>query len=179
MKGIVFTEFLAFVADFWGEDMVDDIIEASAVPSRGAYTSVGTYPHQEMVSLLRALSDRSKLSADNVMQRFGFHLADRFSLLFPTFFSRSESFFVFLASIDDYIHVEVKKLYPDAELPSFEVVQTDGSVMTMRYHSSRKMEAFAEGLILGFARHFGRKIIVETMDDGNGATLFVITEMHS
>jgi Haem-NO-binding len=179
MKGIVFTEFLAFVAGFWDENMVDDLIEASALPSRGAYTSVGTYDHREMVSLLLALSERSQLSPDDLMQRFGFYLSDRFALLFPAFFSRSDSFFTFLASIDDYIHVEVKKLYPDAELPSFDVVKIEGAVMTMRYRSSRKMEAFAEGLILGSARHFGCKILIERTEEEDGSILFVVTEMQA
>ena len=39
MKGIVFTEFLDFVADRYGEDTVDDIIDASELPSAGAYTA--------------------------------------------------------------------------------------------------------------------------------------------
>lgn len=179
MKGIVFTEFLAFVADLWGEDMVDDIIEVSALPSGGAYTSVGTYDHSEMVSLLIAVSKRAECSPDDLLQRFGFHLADRFALLFPAFFIRSPDFFTFLASIDDYIHVEVQKLYPDAELPSFEVMQTEGSEMTMRYRSSRKMEAFAEGLILGCARHFERKIIIQRSEDDDGSTIFTVTEIRS
>ncbi len=179
MKGIIFTEFLTFVANFWGEDMVDDIIDASALPSGGAYTSVGTYDHREMVSLLKALSTRSQCSADDLMQRFGFHLADRFAMLFPDFFHRSDSFFEFLASIDDYIHVEVQKLYPDAELPSFDVLQTEGPQMMMRYRSSRKMEALAEGLILGCARQFRRAILIEKSDGGDGSTLFTVTEIQA
>lgn len=178
MKGIVFTEFLAFVADLWGEDMVDDIIEVSTLPSGGAYTSVGTYDHAEMVSLLSAMSKRSECAPEDLLQRFGFHLADRFALLFPSFFTRASSFFTFLASIDDYIHVEVQKLYPDAELPSFEVMQTEGSEMTMRYRSSRKMEDFAEGLILGCARHFERKIIIQRTEDDDGSTLFTVIEIQ-
>lgn len=179
MKGVVFTEFLTFVAKVWDEDMVDDIIETAALPSGGAYTSVGTYDHSEMVCLLGELSQRSNISTDALMQQFGFYLAERFATFFPGFFSRSANLFAFLASIDDYIHVEVKKLYPDAELPSFDVVHSAGAMMSMRYRSTRKMEALAEGLIHGSAHHFGCKVHLETSDGGDGSIVFVIHEIQS
>lgn len=67
MKGMVFTEFLDFVAARFGDDMVDDIVEASPLESGGAYTAVGTYSHGEMVALCSAPASRpassSRLSA--------------------------------------------------------------------------------------------------------------------
>lgn len=179
MKGVVFTEFLAFVAETWDEDMVDDIIEASVLASGGAYTSVGTYDHREIICLLEQLSSRSKCSKNALMQQFGFYLAGRFAAFFPQFFARSNSLFAFLASVDDYIHVEVKKLYPDAELPTFDVLEKTEAQMSMCYRSSRKMEALAEGLIYGAARHFGRTINVVTSDGGDGSVVFVINEVHA
>ncbi|OLP44421.1 heme NO-binding domain-containing protein [Rhizobium oryziradicis] len=179
MKGVVFTEFLAFVSESWDEDMADDIVEASSLASGGAYTSVGTYDHREIICLLEALSVRVTLSKEALMQQFGFYLAGRFSVFFPQFFTRCGTLFAFLASIDDYIHVEVKKLYPDAELPSFDVLDSDEAQMSMRYRSSRKMEALAEGLIYGAAHHFGRTINVVAKDGGDGSVIFVINETHS
>src|SRR5262245_35992633 len=52
MKGVVFTEFLEMVGAKFGEDMVDDVILACELPSGGAYTSVGTYDHQELFALV-------------------------------------------------------------------------------------------------------------------------------
>lgn len=179
MKGVVFTEFLAFVAEIWDEDMVDDIIEAAALPSQGAYTSVGTYDHREIVSLLFQLSERGQCPVDDLMERFGFYLAGRFSEVFPSFFSRCSNLYTFLASIDDYIHVEVQKLYPDAELPSFDVLQNDGVTMVLRYRSTRKMDALAEGLMHGAASHFGKNIRVEKNGSDDGSVIFVITEVPS
>ena len=179
MKGVVFTEFLAFVSESWDEDLVDDIIEASALESGGAYTRVGTYDHREIVSLLEALSFRTEQPKDALMRQFGFYLAGRFSVFFPQFFTRCDTLFAFLASIDDYIHVEVKKLYPDAELPSFDVLQSDETQMSMRYRSSRKMEALAQGLIYGAAHHFGCTIHVAASDGGDGSVIFAINEARS
>lgn len=42
MKGLVFTEFLDFVAALRGGDMVDDVIDDCRLPNGGAYTALGT-----------------------------------------------------------------------------------------------------------------------------------------
>ena len=54
MKGIVFTEFLEMVEAQFGLDTVDAIIENSDLPSRGAYTAVGT----DMEKMGKAISSQ-------------------------------------------------------------------------------------------------------------------------
>lgn len=177
MKGVVFTEFLDFVAARFGEDMVDDIIDASDLPSGGAYTAVGTYSHAEMASLGGALAARSGLPIPALLRDFGEHLSARFAKHYPAFFSRSSELFDFLESIEGHIHVEVRKLYPDAELPSFTIESRAPDRLVMLYRSPRHLEALAEGLILGSARQFGVAVRVRheplEASDGEGAR-FVI-----
>ena len=168
VKGVVFTEFLGFVKENYGEDTVDDIIDASTLPSNGAYTSVGTYPPAEMEALCHALSTQTREPAAKLVCRFGLHLSQTFAVEYPEFFSKSDSFFDFLASVEDHIHVEVRKLYPDAELPSFKVVSRTASKMIIDYQSPRRMSALAEGLILGSAKQFGVKAQVQTLTDRDG-----------
>ena len=82
-------------------------------------------------------------------------------LTLPAFFSGVDSAFTFLASIDGHIHVEVRKLYPDAELPRFECRMLGPSQMEMIYTSSRPFADLAEGLIVGCAKHFGQPMTIE------------------
>lgn len=177
MKGVVFTEFLDFVGASHGEDTVDDIIEASHLPSGGAYTAVGTYDHAEMVSLCAALSERTGAPTADLVRGFGTHLSASFARGYPAFFSRSGNFFDFLESIEAHIHVEVRKLYPDAELPTFVVEERSPTRMVLHYRSPRRMGALAEGLIIGSARQFGVEAAVRASpvegSDGQ-ATRFVI-----
>lgn len=63
MKGLVFTEFLDFVAALRGGDMVDDVIDDCRLPNGGAYTAVGTYDHAEMQALIAALAEGLMLGA--------------------------------------------------------------------------------------------------------------------
>lgn len=177
MKGVVFTEFLDFVAARFGDDMVDDIIAESAPPSGGAYTAVGTYSHGEMVALCSALAARTGQSAATVVQDFGNRLSDSFAHSHPAFFQRARTLFDFLASIEGHIHVEVRKLYPDAELPSFAIEERSETRLVMVYRSPRRMEALSEGLILGSARQYGVQVRVssEAIDTAHGsATRFVV-----
>ncbi len=177
MKGMVFTEFMDFVAERFGDDMVDDIIEASAVPSGGSYTAVGTYSHGEMVALCGALADRTAVPVGDLVRDFGDRLSDTFARDFPDFFQRAGNLFDFLASIEEHIHVEVLKLYPDAELPRFIVEERSAARMVILYQSPRRMGHLSEGLITGSARQYDVQVRVrsEVLEAGDGmATRFFI-----
>ena len=57
MKGLVFSELMAWAEDVYSPALVDQMIVHSGVPNDGAYTSVGNYPHGEALALLGALAD--------------------------------------------------------------------------------------------------------------------------
>jgi hypothetical protein len=168
MKGVVFTEFLDMVEARFSADMVDDIIDDSAVPSGGAYTSIGTYPHEEMVALIGALSHRSGVLVPDLLRTYGHHLFGRFFANYPSFFNNIGDALTFLAGIEDVIHAEVLKLYPDAELPRFEVEFHDAHELRLLYHSNRHFEDLAEGLIAGCIEHFGHPIALRREAHGQG-----------
>jgi hypothetical protein len=136
MKGVVFTEFFGMVEQVFSADMVDDLIEATEPPSGGAYTAVGTYDHAEIVAMVVELSARSGTPTDELLAAFGKHLFGRFHELYPVFFDGVPDAFSFLSSIEDVIHVEVRKLYPDAELPRFESWFPDEESMVLVYRST-------------------------------------------
>ncbi|MBC2595400.1 heme NO-binding domain-containing protein [Ruficoccus amylovorans] len=175
MKGIVFTEFLEMVESRFGVEMTDVILEEADLPmSRGAYTAVGTYPHSEMVSLVTHLSGHSGLSVPDLLKSYGEHLFGRFHALYPGFFRDGGDAFDFLTSIHEVIHVEVKKLYPDAELPSFLCSSPEPGVLRMHYISSRQMQDFAEGLIIGCLKHFNQSSTIEKELQPDGTTIFLL-----
>src|SRR5688500_13719002 len=86
MKGIVFTEFLEMVEHQFGPAIADRIIVESKVASNGAYTSVGTYDHGELVAMVVCLSAATGVPAEALVQAFGEHLFERFAVGFPQFF---------------------------------------------------------------------------------------------
>jgi len=113
-----------------------------------------------------------------LLQAFGEHLASRFVQLYPAFFAHTHDTLEFLAGVENVIHAEVCKLYPDAELPRFQVESQQPGRLVLRYLSSRHLEDFAEGLMRGCARHFGQTVQItrQPCEDGRGCTVcFVLT----
>lgn len=178
MKGVVFTEFLEMIESRYSLEVLDEVVRSAALPSGGGYTSIGTYPPQEMQSLVTQLSRVTGKPAAELLNEFGRHLLQRFTQMFPQFFLSSQSAFGFLERVEDFIHLEVKKLYPDAELPSFECQRRGDSELTMLYRSPRGLSDLAEGLMRGCIEHFGEQIDIHKQDLAGGtgkAVRFTLT----
>ena len=170
MKGIVFTEFFKMVEQSHGYDKVDQIIDIVKPESNGAYTSIGTYDHQELVSLIVAYTNLIGVEVDAVLKDFGSHLFKAFVQGYPQFFDAQDNAFNFLESVDSYIHLEVAKLYPDAQLPRFELQTKSEDLMEMVYLSNRKMSALALGLIESTLDHYEEQASIEMLplsEDGS------------
>lgn len=161
MKGVVFTEFLELVEEQFGYETVDKIIMASNSPTGGAYTAVGTYPFSELAQMLGHLSEITGIPATDLLVVFGKHLFDTFHKSYNHFFQGSQDAFDFLMNIEDYIHVEVRKLYPDAELPTFESRKSNENTLHLIYVSERKLYPLAQGLIERSLEHFKVEASIE------------------
>jgi hypothetical protein len=182
MKGVVFTEFLEMVEDRFSPEIADRIIEASDLPSGGAYTSIGTYDHTEMVQLVTQLSVATGAAVPVLVHTFGKYLFGRFTVLYPQLFEGIESAYSLLETIESTIHVEVLKLYPDAELPRFECNTSEPGRLTMIYRSTRGFADLAAGLIEGCIEHFGETIDVQREDLSGGLgthVRFSLTQQES
>jgi len=52
MKGIILSEFIEYIEQELGESAAQKIIDQSELESEGAYSRVGLYDYQELISLL-------------------------------------------------------------------------------------------------------------------------------
>ena len=154
MKGVVFTEFYDFVEEHHSPAFLQETINEADLPHNGGYTATGTYDACEMASLVARFAAKSGTDIPSALRIFGTHLFHRFAIGFPELFEGKTSAFSFLESIDDHIHVEVQKLYPDAELPHIEIRQHTKESYSLIYTSSRHLGDFCEGLIRGCLDHF-------------------------
>jgi len=164
MKGIVFREFVDMVETTFSPDMMDELIDATAPASGGAYTSVGTYDYRELIDMVVELSARTGVAVPELVRTFGHHLARVFSTKFNDFFADCTSTVEFLKTIDDHIHVEVKKLYPAAELPRFTFDESDAACFRLTYRSVRPFSHLAFGLIEGCIAHYDEHLDIEMED---------------
>lgn len=180
MKGIVFTEFLDLVEDKFGIEMVDNIIENSDLESEGVYTSIGTYSFSEMLQLLQNLSKNSGISIDNLLLIYAEHFFSVIEKSYPGLLKTYKDPIEMLSSIENHIHVEVRKIYPDAELPTFVVEEKSENSLIMVYKSSRAMHHFGLGLMNKTFKHFNSKaeIILEKIKEDGTEVRFIIRKIN-
>mgnify|MGYP005991959765 CR=1 FL=1 len=178
MKGIVFTEFLDLVEDKFGLEMVDHIISNSDLESEGIYTSVGTYKFSEMLQLLQHLSAKTGISIDDLLLVYAEHFFSVLEDSYPGLLATYKDPIEMISSIEDHIHVEVRKIYPDAELPTFEVVEKSEKSLIMIYKSSRAMHHFGLGLMNKTFEHFNATatIDLEKIKEDGTEVRFIINE---
>lgn len=157
MRGIIFTEFVSLVEEKFGVQMADQLLSMPGLTDGGAYTSVGNYPHGEMLTLVTGLAERTGLPADELCRVFGEWLFPKLAGGFDFATRPHADAFSFLASLDAIIHAEVRKLYPDAELPSVPVTRVDAGTLVMEYRSKRPFADVAEGLLRGCLGWYGER----------------------
>lgn len=161
MKGIVFTEFLDLVEEKFGLEMVDKIIEESQLASGGVYTSVGTYSFSEMLQLLTSLSTHTNIATDDLLMVYGEHFFSVIETSYPGLLATYNDPIEMLNSIENHIHIEVRKIYPDAELPTFIVENRTKNTLVMLYKSSRSMHHFGLGLMNKTFEHFNATATID------------------
>lgn len=178
MKGIVFTEFIEFVELKFGLKTANEIIEKADLPSGGAYTSVGTYDFSEMLQLITNLSNLTSISIDDLLLTYGEHFFSILSSNYPTLIQNYSNPIDLLASIEDHIHVEVLKIYPDAELPSFRVIEKKENSLILTYSSSRGLYNFGLGLMNKTFEHYNTTatILVEKIKEDGTEVKFSINQ---
>ncbi len=176
MKGIVFTEFLELVEAKFGLEMVDTIISQSELDSGGVYTSIGTYSFSEMRSLLKNLSSNTQISIDNLLLVYAEHFFSVIERSYPDMLAAYKDPIEMLSSIEHHIHVEVRKIYHDAELPTFEVLEKSENSLVMVYRSSRAMHHFGLGLMNKTFEHFNAtaEINLEKINEDGTVVKFTI-----
>lgn len=164
MKGIIFTEFMDLVEEKFGLEVLDKVLTEAG--DEGIYTSVGSYDHRDLVKLIVQLSKESGISPEDLQKVFGQSVFNNLYSTLPKSASLSEckNSFQFVRLVEDYIHVEVKKLYAEANPPKFEFISETESELVFDYRSARCMSHVCLGLVEGCAEHFGESLNIE-MDD--------------
>jgi len=174
MKGFIFTNFLDFVEKSNGLDMVDEMLGECDLASEGVYSAFNSYEFDELVTLLTYVSNKTGIAPQVLLEAFGRfvfpYLIGKHSYIIEKYSNALD----LIAGIESHIHIEVKKLYEDAELPTFSVVEQTENTLTLIYTSSRGLTYFAIGLMretLEFFKVKG-KVTMEENYNNDGSIKF-------
>ena len=164
MKGIIFTEFFERVENVFSIDVAEQMLERANPASGGIYTSVGNYDHRELLVLVEQLSLITGVPEHDLTMSFGEHLFFRFTQMYPGMLTGKTSVFSFIESVEEVIHVHVRKLYPDAELPAIGTQRLDDGSLHVTYRSPRELGDIAHSMMSGCIKHFDESLAIGRLD---------------
>lgn len=168
MKGVIFNILEEVIAEQFGGTIWDDLLDATELD--GAYTSLGSYPDEEIVALVGAAAVKLGKSPQDVLRWFGRTAIPLLAERYPNFFEEPRTTRNFLLSVNSIIHPEVRKLYSGAGCPHFQFQERSGALI-IGYDSPRRMCHLAEGFVAGAADHYGDVVTVsQARCMHNGAT---------
>jgi hypothetical protein len=156
MKGMVFTEFIEYIEDSFGFDICDDMLEG-----KQPYTQGGNYNFGELVDMIMIVHKATNEPVDRLLFEFGKFMFTKLSTMAPHFLSEHKTSLEYIANVDKYVHVEVKKLYPDADLPKFEIEEQSDTRLVMRYVSQKALDRFAEGIMRSCVEHYKESVDIK------------------
>ena len=178
MQGSIFTSFSEMVIEKMGMSVWNELLEKVNPSSEGVYTNGMQYDDSEILAYVGELSTITQVDAPTLVRTFGEYLFIHLFNSSPAKVSHIDNLKDFLTCIDGVIHKEVKRVYPDAYLPSFKYDETPEGDLVMFYKSKRKLCHLSEGLITGAANHFKQSISIEhpeCMHDGAEKCKLVIS----
>lgn len=161
MLGIIFTNLVEMVETTISYEMADEILEEANLSSGGVFTSVGHYPLEDVVEIVTLLSQKTDIAPNDLIFAFGKYLFPKLMEGHKHIVRPDADLFDLLAELDSNIHVEVLKLYPNATLPTFTVLEHKEGMIDMIYQSPRQLETLASGLIQGAAEYFETEVNVD------------------
>jgi hypothetical protein len=140
-------------------ELADEIIVETGIS--GSYTSVGHYPFDDVVKIVSALSAKTDIPLPTLLESFGQYLFSKLIVGHQELLPANTTMIDLLAHLDSKIHVEVLKLYPNATLPTFSVLDKGHRHIDLLYRSPRQLEQLAVGLIKGCASFFDTECSID------------------
>lgn len=177
MQGSIYTAFSDMIIEKMGMEQWNELLDKTAPASGGIYTSGEQYADSELVNMVVALSEKTNIAVEKLIEAFGIYLFDKLYETNPADVSKIKDLRSFLLAIDQVIHVEVKRIHPNAYLPKFDYEDGANGELIMYYTSKRKLCHASIGLIHGAAKKFDEKVVIdhaECMHDGADRCKFVV-----
>lgn len=171
MKGIIFNVVEEVITDMFDADTWDHLLAEAAVD--GSYTSLGNYPDHELESVVAAGCRATGETREDLLRTIGRRALPKLCARVADEVVDAPDPLTFIERVNDIIHPEVLKVYPEARPPVF-VCERHRDGLHITYSSSRDLHSLAAGLLEGVGDRFDCTIDVERLDHSDAhATFFV------
>ncbi len=176
MKGFIFKSLLDFAEESFGLEFVDQMISEVQLESEGIYVTFESYPFEELVTLASYVSEHKKIAMEDLLEAFGLFILPELIGKHDYVVHDYTHPLDLIEGIEAHIHIEVRKLYDDAELPTFNNISRTENRLEIEYTSQRELSHFAIGLMKGTLKHFDTQgtVEMEKLTHKDKTTKFVI-----
>jgi hypothetical protein len=161
MKGVVFNLLESFVCESFGPDAYDTVLSRCQLSTKEPFVGPGTYPDSDLYAIAGAAAQLAGLPLADALRAFGRYCFPHLAVMVPKLATGHADAASFLKSVDKVIHMEVRKLYPQALTPTFTCIDERPGKFIVRYRSERKLCAFMEGLLEGTGVYFQTRIHID------------------
>lgn len=159
MNGIIFVEVGKFAKARLGDQVWEEIMRMSGVPSR-LYVPVADYPDEEAVALLDALSAKMAEPLPAILETLGEFIVPDLIQMSHYLIHRDWKTIDLIANTEETIHEVLRKAGTKSNPPELKCLRTTPQEVAVTYTSPRKLCALAKGIIKGVAKHYDEQVTI-------------------
>ncbi|MEA2463964.1 MAG: hypothetical protein QOJ98_1711 [Acidobacteriota bacterium] len=162
MHGIVFGELKQYVTARLGDTAWNELLADAAIGPK-LYLAIQEYPDEELGAILQAACRRTALSAAEVLQDFGDFIGPHLVHMYRMYIQPEWKTLDVIEHTEERIHKMVRVQHRGARPPYLSTTRRSEDEIVIHYSSERRLCAFAKGIALGIARHYGEKIAIRDL----------------
>jgi hypothetical protein len=176
MYGLVNVAIEKLVQAELGDDAWKEVCEEVGLNDFAGFMALKSYPDELTYNLVGAVSKKSGLPPEQILEMFGYYWIDYTKKEGYTdyLYLGGETLDVFLGNLNK-LHTQVKQLFPDLRPPSFSIEKNKDKEFHLFYRSEREgLTPMVVGLLKGLADYFNETIEINLLEKGQGVVKFEI-----
>jgi hypothetical protein len=162
MHGIVFGELKQYVTARLGVPAWNELLAGAGIGPK-LYLAIEEYPDEELGAILQAACRRTGLSADAVLQDFGDFIGPHLAHMYRMYIQPEWKTLDVIEHTEERIHKMVRLQHRGARPPYLSTTRRSANEIVIHYSSARRLCAFAKGIAMGIARHYGETIEIRDL----------------
>jgi predicted hydrocarbon binding protein len=159
VHGIVHAEFQEYVVERLGPGRWARSVERAGLTGK-TYSPNASYPDEELLALVLAVSQDIDEPLDAVLTSFGRTIVPGLLATYAAFIDRRWGAAEVLEHVERVVHRTIRLQDPQATPPYLTAERRSDDEVVIRYTSPRRLCAFGKGLIHGVADHYGRRATI-------------------
>lgn len=163
MHGMIFIQLQHFIKEQTTLQW-DKILQTAKLPPSTYYLMLKTYPDEEIVKIVTAISTMTSIPVNNLLESFGVYLGGFLMRTYSFLINPSWKTLSFIENTEGCIHKMLKSSGSKAAPPELACERVSDTEINLIYSSPRKMCALAIGIAKSVAAHYGEQVLIKQVE---------------